>query len=137
LAHRRGGGAFTAADLRGDNAVLVFLGADCPPCRALADDLRAARPPYLPSTLVLVVDEGREATAVIEGIDTEVIYQHGREVSQAFNSSATPHAFVIDRGGTVVATGTPNTLSALRELVVSLKREEVSRRSQEHSVVSA
>lgn len=125
------GRVFTARELRGHDVVLLFLAADCPPCRALADELRAAGPPYVQARLVLVVDAEAEASQVIEGIDAEVVYQDKRVVSRAFNSVGTPHAFVIDRAGTVLANGMPNTLSALRELTASRDRKEVRRQERE------
>lgn len=125
------GRVFTARELRGRDVVLLFLAADCPPCRVLADELRAASPPYVEARLVLVFDAEAEAGQLIEGIDAEVIYQDERAVSRAFNSAGTPHAFVIDRAGTVVASGMPNTLSALRELAASRDGKEVRRQKRE------
>ncbi len=45
-----------------------------------------------------------------------VLVQRERELSIAFMTSTTPHAFAIDRSGMIVANSTPNTLSQLQEL---------------------
>lgn len=128
------GEPISSAHFHGRESVLVFLSSDCPPCRTFVDDLRQEPPPYTPANLLLVVDASAEGEFLVDGIDATVIRQRGREVAEAFRSSATPHAFVIDTSGTVVATGTPNTVASLRELVAALGGEEVSARRKDEFV---
>lgn len=128
IAQDQRGEPFTSAELRQENSILLFLSADCAPCRALADELRKKPAPPLSARLIVVIDQSTEAHALVERVEATVVYQRGRAVAQAFESRATPHAFVVDVTGAIVASSTPNTLAALRALTAPLEREEVTAR---------
>lgn len=104
----------TDADLRGAPAVLLFLSSDCPPCRALAHELRRRSDVGIHLYVVLGrIDEARELR--LTGLEN-ILLQGDGQLSQAFKTRATPHAFVFDAAGALVAAGTPNTYDHLRNL---------------------
>lgn len=104
----------TEADLRGVPAVLLFLSSDCPPCRALAHELQRRRDVGISLYVVLDgIDDARELRLI--GLEN-ILLQGDGQLSQAFKTRATPHAFVFDAAGALVAAGTPNTFDHLRNL---------------------
>lgn len=111
------GARFTSADLRGIPSVLVFLSSGCAPCRTLAAELEDATAARLGVRLLIVLRDSSERRDL--GLDStlEFVFQSDGAVSRAFATSATPHAFVIDPTGIVVASGTPNSVRGLEELV--------------------
>ncbi|MBA3736106.1 MAG: hypothetical protein H0W90_13080 [Actinobacteria bacterium] len=115
-AQRFAGGFLTDEDLRGSPALLIFVSSSCPACAGLIRDLRRTGagisiPHYL------VTRDKEEVYSL--GLETfgNVLMQPEYELSIAFRTSTTPHAFAIDRSGTIVAAETPNRLDQLRELV--------------------
>jgi peroxiredoxin len=105
------GGQVTRDDLLGESTILLFLSSDCPPCRLLSTelaDLETAA--QLGVRVVAVVDSEEKGGRFAERLTRSgiVIYQSDRELSSAFASSATPHAFGINADGVVVGSGTPS-----------------------------
>jgi len=47
----------------------------------------------------------------------DVLIQPENELSIAFRTSTTPHAFAVGIDGTIIATSTPNSLDQLQELI--------------------
>jgi thiol-disulfide isomerase/thioredoxin len=121
---RADGGRFADSDLVGTESIVLFLSSDCPPCRTLANDLgEPEAASELGVRVVAVLDEtdrdGRIAQRVQRG--ATVVYQSERSVARAFGSNATPHAFLVDGDGVVVARGTPNTIDGLVELAEAVR----------------
>lgn len=122
------GARFSAADLQGTASVVLFLSSGCPPCRMLAAELSPSAVGELSSELHIVLTHRSEADELGLAEKLSVIYQDNRELSRAFQSNATPHAFAVDASGTVVASGTPSSLSQLREIAESVIQRHDGRR---------
>lgn len=120
-ADRLGGAPVTDEELRGNAATIVFLSASCPPCAALARDLR--RHPSRDESVYVVVSEANDAEQLRLTEAQQVLIQRDGQVSEAFKTTATPHAFVFDRAGVLVAAGTPNSGAALRRLAAPVIEE--------------
>lgn len=93
--------------------------ADCVVCRSLSRQLSRDALDALgigSTTYVVVGDEG-ERNALALDPELEIAFQDEGTVSWAFRSSATPQAFVVNGEGIVTATGFPNALKDLRELI--------------------
>ncbi len=123
-AQRLQGGWVTDEDVRGSPALILFLSVNCPPCKLLARELR--RPHELGVPLYVALNDPRDAKALgLENLDDALTQAHG-DLAQAFKTNTTPHAFAIDGSGTVVATGTPNTVKGLVELAAAAKGGDAS-----------
>lgn len=112
-----GGTVFTDEDLRGAKAVVLFLGATCQACERFERDLSRSRAPDVGARLVVVTDDSEEALSLAASSTVTVVTQQGRSLSRVFESNVTPHAFVLDESGVVLASGTPNDWERLRQLV--------------------
>jgi len=116
---RQNGQPLTDQDLRGRAYVLLFMKTNCTACRSLSRQL--SRPALdvlgIGSTTHVVVRDQHERDALALDPALEIAYQANGTVSWAFRSSATPQTFVVDGDGIVVATGFPNSLEDLGELV--------------------
>lgn len=110
------GGWLTDSDIRGDPALIVLISAACPACSGLVRDLRREAE-RLPIAVYVAAENDDEVHSLGLQDVPNVVVQPRRELSIAFETSTTPHAFAIDRRGTIVATSTPNTLDQLRELL--------------------
>jgi len=110
------GGWLTDDDIRGVPAIVVFISSTCPACSGLIRDLRRGAD-ALPLPVYIVADNDDEVQALGLTNVANVLIQPKHELAIAFRTSTTPHAFAIDRSGTIVATSTPNALNQLRELI--------------------
>jgi hypothetical protein len=123
-AQRLHGGWVTDEDVRGSPALILFLSVNCPPCRLLARELRRRHELGVP--LYIALNEPSDAKQLrLEALDDALTQAHG-DLGQAFRTSTTPHAFAFDSKGTVVATGTPNTVKGLVELAAAAKGGDAS-----------
>jgi glutaredoxin-related protein len=121
-ADRLGGGdPLTDAELRGSPATILFLSASCPPCATLARDLR--RHPNRGESVYVVVSEANDAKELRLTEAQPVLIQRNGQLSEAFKATATPHAFVFNSAGILVAAGTPNSGAALRRLAAPALEE--------------
>ena len=110
------GGWITDEELRGSAALIVFVSSTCPACSGLIRDLRRKRT-ELTIPFYVVVNSIEEVHVLgLEELDN-VLVQPEHELSIAFRTSTTPHAFAINPSGVIVAVNTPNNLSQLKELV--------------------
>ena len=133
-AQRLDGGTFSEEDLPDGGAVIVFLSSDCPPCRSLAREIARRPPAELP--FFLVVESEEEAAELGLDLADRVLVQPSRELSVAFRTSATPHAFVVDRDGVILANKTPNTVEGLRKLARPILRGGDAAEKDTEAVVS-
>jgi hypothetical protein len=117
-----GGGTFTEADLQDSTTIVLFLNTSCGSCELLAADLEAGRVANLDIPLVVVADEPDDAARFAAGGQAQVLLQENASLARAFESDRTPHAFVIDEAGRVVASGTPNTWQAMASLLDDVGR---------------
>lgn len=99
----------------GERACVLFLGWDCQPCAELLRDLVDRTAPMVGADLFVAVDVIHGKPAFREQSWLTTLVNDG-SLARAFESNATPHAFVVDVG-IVRASGTPNTWEALRRLI--------------------
>lgn len=115
-ARRFSAGWVTDADLRGSPALVLFVSSTCPACSGLLRDIRR-NGTDLSAPCYLVVDSEQEVRSLgLEEVEN-VLIQPENELSIAFRTSTTPHAFAIDRRGLVVGANTPNRLRHLQDAI--------------------
>ena len=105
----------SSSDLfKDDLSLVLFMEAECGPCRELAATLtNGSTRPAEPLALMVVMDEaGRKRDYDLPSF-ARVLYQEGRTASNAFQSIATPQAFVIERGGIVRDRFVPSSVDQL------------------------
>jgi hypothetical protein len=113
--------AFSGRDAEGSEfdeqrlgrALLLFLSGGCPPCRLLAQDIAKQYPIAALQHEIVVVLNGRSELDELQlpsGI--RVIYQANRSIARAFDTTATPHVFVIENGE-IIGRGTPNSVAGI------------------------
>jgi hypothetical protein len=106
----------------GKPLLILFAEPDCEPCDQLLRDLCSATQPLPWVTPLLVVSKSGAADLLCRPSGWTVLQQdHGRW-TRAFDVSATPFAYVLDRARTVVAAGIPNSredLAALASRIVT------------------
>jgi hypothetical protein len=116
----RDGCEIASASMRGVRHVVLFADADCRACDELVPQVieAASRDLMLPTVVVgrgdaTATPGAWEARAgrVVVGVES------GIEVSEAFRTDVSPHAFVIDEGGSVAAQGGPLTMDDVRSLI--------------------
>lgn len=112
------GSAFTSEELDGSRAVVLFLSSSCVACGKLNDDLGSGLVPPLDAHLFIVTDDPHEARRFADASRVRVLLRGEGAVARAFESSATPHAFVLDASRRVLASGTPNDWEQLRQLLL-------------------
>lgn len=109
------GGSFAASSLAGTRHVLLFADATCAACdEVVPAAIRAAEDGDVPPVVVIGRD-GDELPAAWSGPRTGV--EHGDDVSAAFRVEVSPHIFVIDEGGAIVAQGGAASLEDVEALV--------------------
>lgn len=107
--------------------LLLFLDADCAPCRDLVIALNHEDVPLpLQKIAILQLLEGSRLPPL--PYDWTVLSQHDREVSRALRVSATPYAYVVNQENTVVAAGIPNTPADLQRMAGQLASSTNGRR---------
>ena len=113
-----GGDVITSASLAGAAHIVVFADPDCRACDDLVPGVvRASTEGALPP--VVIVGRGDAAAipqpwrAALAGVES------AREVSEAFDVEVSPHVFVVDDGGAVVAQGGAVDLRDVEELVAA------------------
>lgn len=97
--------------------VVLFLSSSCGPCRALAASLRSrpSAPAEEDLELVLVTDdEGLEAYAGLPV--SQVLVDHGREITRQLGVNATPFGVGLNCSGIVSANGVPHSWTDLVSL---------------------
>jgi hypothetical protein len=109
------GGSIAAASLVGRRHVLLFADTSCRACddlvpAAVEASANGALPP-----VVVIAREDAPIPAAWAGTWTGV--EHGDDVSEAFRVEVTPHLFVIDEGGTIVAQGGAASVGDVEALV--------------------
>ena len=111
------GGSLAAASLAGTRHLLLFADTSCRACdEVVPAAVAAAADGTLPPVVVIARDEdGAEMPSSWGGPWTGV--EHQGEVSAAFRVDVSPHLFVIDEGGAIVAQGGAATLADVEALV--------------------
>jgi len=110
------GGSIAATSLAGTRHVLLFADTSCRACDDVVPAaVAAAEAGTLPSVVVIARDEDTEMPPSWSGPWTGV--EHQGDVSAAFRVDVSPHLFVIDEGGAIVAQGGAATLTDVEALV--------------------
>jgi len=110
------GGSLAAASLAGTRHILLFADTSCRACdEVVPAAVDAATNGTLPPVVVIAREDGGAMPSSWEGPRTGV--EHGDEVSEAFRVEVSPHLFVIDEGGAIVAQGGAATLADVESLV--------------------
>lgn len=103
--------------LAGQRHLVVFADAECESCAGLMPELaRAAAAGAIP-TAVVVGRAGDTVPATWRGARVVAGTERDRSVSEAFGVEVSPHVFVIDEGGAIVAQGGAVTLADVERLV--------------------
>jgi hypothetical protein len=112
----RDGGSLAAAMLAGTRHILLFADTSCRACdEVVPAAVEAAATGALPPVVVIAREDGAPMPPSWDGQRTGV--EHGDEVSEAFRVEVSPHLFVIDEGGAIVAQGGAATLADVEALV--------------------
>ena len=110
-------GDVSSSAYAGKRHVLVFADADCRTCDDLVPDVaRAAAGRGLPP-VVVVGRDGAAAPTTWSGPGITAGREHEGAVSDAYRVDVTPHVFVLDEDGAVVAQGEAVTLADVQTLV--------------------
>lgn len=112
------GARFGRADLLEEPSIVLFISSDCAACELLLSGLERGVLPDSSERFVVVTDNHADAERVTSASATVVI-QQAASVAQAFKSHRTPHVFVLDANGHVVANGSPNTWEDMADLVTA------------------
>jgi len=119
--------------------VVLLISAECGPCHRLVSELRAAKRRLAALDLIVITD----ATPASEtDSDIPLYIQMDRAATIAFESNATPHAFLVDVDRVVLGSRIPRTPDDLIDLyqvakggdtsVVDLAEEDVQQREVSH-----
>lgn len=110
------GASLAAASLAGRRHVLLFADTSCRACdEVVPAAVAAAAAGSVPPVVVIAREDGGAMPASWAGRWTGV--EHGDEVSSAFRVDVSPHLFVVDEGGAIVAQGGAATLADVEALV--------------------
>jgi hypothetical protein len=104
-----GGGRFDPMSMAGRAHVVAFVSPECEPCRPLIEDLADAGAVRDLPPAVMVTRGGFADDAVFAVLDHD-------EVADRYQTHATPHVFIVDEAGIVVAQGIANDARAVRAL---------------------
>jgi hypothetical protein len=116
----RDGAAVSSSAMRGKRHLVLFADAECRACDALVPEvIEAAASDRLVPVAIVGRGTASATPAAWVPVDGRVIVgvEQGVEVSEAFRTEVSPHAFVIDEGGFVAAQGGPLTLDDVRALI--------------------
>lgn len=95
-------------------STVLFLSTHCEPCQRLSAEMAGRHwdNPSAPLVVVQSVDRGSDPLPVVADA---VMYTQGESqpVSAAFGTNISPHAFVVESNGTVVAKVVPESLTQL------------------------
>jgi hypothetical protein len=113
------GEIFTAAQILGSPAVLLFLSGTCAPCVNLADEIGASGIAELADSLIVVTGpEDRGGLRLPDRL--RVLLMPHAEVAQVFSVRGRPFAIAVDPDGVVKDKRGVNTVAQLTELTASV-----------------
>ncbi len=117
--------------------VLLFLKTGCHPCEALADELILNRTEVSLSRLVVVVPDLPESRELKLDNVVQVVRQRDDELARAFGTSITPHAFLVDEHGRVLANEIAPSFETLCQLSATVGSSNKERRDQRAAALIA
>lgn len=103
-------------------AIVLFLDARCSACADLVAAIEEGHVAELSAPLIVVSDEVEAARRLRRSADATVLVDAERSIANVFKNTISPHVFVVDEYGVVVATGTPNRWNELESLVATSRR---------------
>ena len=124
------GGSLAATSLAGKRHVLLFADTSCRACNDVVPAaVAAAADGTLPPVVVIARDEDTELPSSWSSPWTGI--EREGEVSAAFRVDVSPHLFVIDEGGAIVAQGGAATLADVEALVREGRGIQVLREAED------
>jgi thiol-disulfide isomerase/thioredoxin len=96
--------------------LLLFVAPGCGPCEQILGGLDGVGHRYEGVPFHVVVEEGEGEVEAPPGVS--LLYERGRSASTAFQTIATPHAFVVDHGGLVLDQRIPGSVDDLRRMAL-------------------
>lgn len=113
------GRTITDGDARG--ALLLFLGASCRSCHAVAAELQALEPARLPRLVVAVLDRPVQGSddlfTLLDFVrPSEIFADPERHVADRLAVPGTPFAYAVDRQGRIRAKAPASTAARLAQL---------------------
>jgi len=115
-------GELVGADAIPRPGIVLFLEPGCRPCEKLAEELRSEAANLDGVPLVFVTPDTAEGRGLIPPAGTALL-QSGRAVSLAFQTSITPHAFLVDTDGWLSGNTIPASVADLTLLAAQLGRK--------------
>jgi hypothetical protein len=112
------GDVVTSSSVAGERHLLVFADADCSACESLVPNVvQASAEGILPP--VVIIGRGNAAATPSSWRNATSGVERDGEVSAAFDVDVSPHVFVVDDGGVVVAQGVVVDLHDVEVLVAA------------------
>ncbi len=121
-AHDREGDAVTA-DAIPRPGIVLFIEPGCGPCEKLAEELRSDAANLDGVPLVFVAPDTNEGRELVPPAGF-VLLQSGHAISHAFQTSITPHAFLVDADGRLSEHTIPESVADLNLLAAQLGRKD-------------
>jgi hypothetical protein len=121
-ARDRDGEAVTA-DAIPRPGIVLFIEPGCRPCEKLAEELRSDAANLDGVPLVFVAPDTDEGRALVPPASL-IMLQTGRAISLAFQTSVTPHAFLVDANGRLSDNTIPASVADLTLLAAQLGRKD-------------
>jgi hypothetical protein len=110
-------------DLIPNGGLFLFVAPGCPPCDSLLSQLaNSVEPVAVP--LYLTLDQPSDLEGWVDTPLRRILYEIDRSMTRAFQNTATPHAFAVNREGRVVEKGVVNTTGDLHDLADRLLKDE-------------
>ena len=119
------GGSVTLSELRDEVVMLVFFSHTCPDCKALLDDIVAAKSDFEAAQVkVLAISRGGQESEIREYVATnnynfDVAVDDTKEIYNLYATMYVPRTYLIDRTGIVVHTTIEYAKSHVADLLVA------------------
>jgi hypothetical protein len=124
----RTGAGVESADLRGGEAVLLFLSTGCRICRRLVDGIGRLSELSPSSCLVVCHGDAPGCAGLVEALDREiaVVLDEDGAMSESYGVRKTPVAFVLDADGRILSSGSPEHGGELEEMVLRSRQRQAT-----------
>lgn len=108
-------------ELIDQTSIFLFVDSDCQPCRRLLSELETRDEAINGTPLFVVLNDSTANRRLIIPLHVRALFQREGASSKAFGTNATPHAFVIYPGGTVLDRLVPR---SAEDLVRAAERQQ-------------